>query len=312
MKEITTQELKKLISGKKKFILLDCRGVDYYLWEHLPGARNIRWKYVQNQASKIIPDKKTLIVTYCDGFTCSASIRCYKNLVKLGYKNILEYSGGIADWKAYGFETVRNSKYRIAENVYRFPNQTFYGEIVNSYLIEEEDFILLVDGPQQLTEEHEDFILYFDKPIKIFMSHGPTAGETKILKEQYEAKIYLHKKDSKNEWLTVKPDVLFENGFQFNDHLKVIHAPGHSPGSSVLYDARNQIMFTGDHVEGNKVGNVYDFFKDQDGTEGDVKKRFKSAKKLLNYNFEKILPFHYEMILTDAKDSLKKFIDRYL
>ena len=53
--------------------------------------------------------------------------------------------------------------YRLAPNVYRFPNQTFYGEIVGSYLIEQKDFVILVDGPQELTEEHEDFVSHFGK-----------------------------------------------------------------------------------------------------------------------------------------------------
>ena len=50
MKEITTQELFKLTQSTKDFILLDCRGVDYFNWEHLPGALNLRWKYVAEKA----------------------------------------------------------------------------------------------------------------------------------------------------------------------------------------------------------------------------------------------------------------------
>ena len=91
MREISTRGLKKLIDSKKKFILLDCRGIDYYLWEHLPGAMNIRWKYMEEKAIRMITDKKALIVTYCDGFTCMASLKGYKTLKKMGYKNVFEY-----------------------------------------------------------------------------------------------------------------------------------------------------------------------------------------------------------------------------
>ena len=310
MREISTRRLKKLIDSKKKFILLDCRGIDYYLWEHLPGAMNIRWKYMEEKAIRMITDKKALIVTYCDGFTCMASLKGYKTLKKMGYKNVFEYSGGTADWNAQGFKTIKNPKYRIAENVYRFPNQVFYDEQVNSYLIEEDDFILLIDGPQQLTDEHEDFILYFDKPIKVFMSHGPTAGETELLQKKYRAKIFLHKKDEKNEWLTIKPDVLFEDGYEFSKNLRVIHTPGHTRGSSTLHDMKNKVMFTGDHIEG-KDGKIYDFFKHRDGTEGDIKMRFENAKRLLEYDFEKILPFHYDKIPKKAKSILLEFIHKY-
>lgn len=311
MKEISTIELKQLIDSKEKFSLIDSRGIDYYLWEHLPGAINIRWKNVEKLAEKLISNKKSLVVTYCDGFTCSASIRCFKNLLKLGYKNLVEYSGGMADWVANEYETIRDAKHRIAKNVYRFPNQEFYDEAVGSYLIEEKDFILLVDGPQNLTEEHEDFIAYFDKPIKVFMSHAPTAGETEKLQKEYDAKIYLHKKDGDSEWLTVKPDVLFNDEFSFSKNLMVVPTQGHTPGSSSLYDKKNKILFTGDHLEGNEDGEIYDFVRNADSTVGDIDQRLRSAQTLIRLGFEKILPFHYQMIQNKAKKVLLKFLKKH-
>lgn len=311
MTEITTQELKKIMDDNKRFILLDCRGVDYYNWEHLPHSVNLRWKYVSDRANKILKDKNALIITSCDGFTCNSSIRCFKSLKKLGYKNLVEYSGGLADWKAHGYPTVVNSNYRIAPNVYRFPDQVFYGEPVGSYLIETKEFILLVDGPQNLTDEHEDFIIHFGKPIKIFMSHGPTGGGAEMLQKKYKAKISLHKKDINNQWLSVKPDVLFEDGLEFNKHLKVISTPGHSPGSSVVYDKQNKIMFTGDNIQGNDKGGIYDFIKYDDGQSGNATERLESTRKLLKYDFDMILPFHYKMIIRHAKKRLDQFLKQY-
>jgi glyoxylase-like metal-dependent hydrolase (beta-lactamase superfamily II)/rhodanese-related sulfurtransferase len=311
MKEITTQELNKLMKSNKKFTLLDCRGVDYFNWEHLPNAVNLRWKYVKDRASQILPSKDRLIITSCDGFTCNSSIRCYKSLSDLGYTNLIEYSGGVADWKAHGYKTISESEFKITKNVYRFPDQNFYSEKVNSYLIEEDGFILLIDGPQNLTEEHEDFIEHFGKPIKILLSHNPTGGETARLQEKYKARIYLHKEDMNGPWLTVKTDKLTHDGFQFNDHLKVIHSPGHSRGSVCLFDSKNKVLFTGDHIQGTKAGKIRDFIKEDDGVSGDPKMRLKSAKKLLFYDFEMILPFHYEMIRKDTRKRLEEFVKQY-
>lgn len=311
MNEISTQELKKLMEKKEKFILLDCRGVDYYNWEHLPGAINLRWKHVQSKAEQILKDKSALIITSCDGFTCKASVRCLENLERLGYTNVKEYSDGIAHWKASGYLTEKISQYHITANVYRFPSQEFYGEPVGSYLIETNDFILLIDGPQNLTEEHQDFIAHFGKPIKLFLSHGATGGGGKILQKLYGAKIYLHKDDVRSEWLTVTPDVLIEDGYKFNKELIVIHSPGHTPGSAVLYNVKNKILFSGDHLEGENHNNIYNFIKKDDGYSGNKVQRLKSARKLLKYDFGKILPFHYEMIPKNAKDVLKIFLKRY-
>lgn len=311
MQEITTQELQKWFKEKKKFILLDCRGVDYYLWEHIPQALNLRWKYVKDRSSQVLPDKNVTIVTYCDGFTCEASLRCFSALEKVGYKNLFEYSGGLADWKAHGLKTVEDPAHKIAPNVYRFPLQSFYGETVGSYLIDEKDFILLIDGPQQLTEEHLDFVKHFEKPVKIFMSHHSTAGEVKKLQKIIGAQVHLHKADRDGPWLTVKPDVLIDDGFAFNDHLEVIHVPGHSPGSAVLYDRQNKIMFTGDHIEGTKSEQVRDFITSHGENEGDKKTRLRSTKKIFQYDFEKILPFHYYPIFTKAKQKIQRFFDTY-
>ena len=311
MKEITTQKLFKLTQTSKDFILLDCRGVDYFNWEHLPGALNLRWKYVAEKAPQLLPSKDQLIITSCDGFTCNSSIRGYKNLVKAGYTNLVEYSGGLADWKAHGYKTTSESQFKISENVYRFPHQTFYGEKVGCYLIEEKDFILLIDGPQNLTEEHEDFIEHFGKPIKILLSHDPTGGQTNMLQQEYKAEIYLHKLDKNGEWLIVKPDHYIESGFKFNDDLTVIHNPGHSPGSVSLLDSKNKILFTGDHIQGTESGRIRDFIKEDNGVSGDPRARLSSAKKLLAYDFNMILPFHYEMIRKDAKKRLERFIKQY-
>lgn len=311
MKEITTEELKKLIDAKADLVLLDCRSQHYYNWEHIKGAHNLRWKYVEKQAEELYPDKEKLIITYCDGFTCNASIRCFQNLQKAGYSNLVEYSGGMADWKAHGLPTEVNSNYKITSNVYRFPDQTFFGEQVGSYLIDEKDFLLLIDGPQKLTEEIEDFIAHFDKPIKVFMSHGPTAGEAKKLQKEYKAKIYLHKADVNNEWLTIKPDVWIKDGFKFNNNLTVIHTPGHSPGSGVLFDSQNRLLFSGDHVQGTKQDEIRDFITNDDEVSGDPKKRLESTKKLLTLDFEQILPFHYEMIRKNAQQAVQKFIKKY-
>lgn len=312
MREITTLELKKRLDNREKLILLDCRGIDYYLWEHLPDAVDLRWKYVSDRTHKIIKDKKQLIITYCDGFTCNASVTCYKNLIKSGYKNLIEYSGGIADWKAHGLQTVIDRNYHISENIYRFPQQTFGGSEVGSYLLNDSDTVVIVDGPQNLDEEHEDFIASFSKPVKVFLTHNPTGGDADKLQKSLNAKIYLHTADKDGHWLTVKPDHLVEDGDKLTKNLTVIHTPGHSPGSSCLYDKNSKALFSGDHLEGDKKGEIYDFIKKDDAFVGNVKERFTSVIKISKLDFNLILPFHYYPIKANVKDKIIKFINKYL
>lgn len=109
MEEITAKELKKLLDSKQTFVLLDCRRAEAYREEHLPMARNIHWSEIADEASEALGDTSQLVVTYCSGFTCDASVRCYENLMALGYNNLKEYAGGIADWKAHGYETMKEA-----------------------------------------------------------------------------------------------------------------------------------------------------------------------------------------------------------
>ncbi len=317
MNEITTQELKQLIESKQPYTLLDCRSQDYYNWEQLPHATNLRWKYLKEEAHSVLPDKHALIVLYCDGFTCHVSTRAYQIMSELGYSNLREYSGGVADWKAHNYPTIQYRQYKPAANIFRFPDQSFAHQPVNTYLIEEDDCIVLVDGPQQLTEEHDDFMRHFAKPIKIFMTHNPTAGDTGVLQKKYKATIYLHHADRNGPWLTIKPDVLIDNGYQFNDHLTVIHTPGHSPGSACLLDTKNKVLFSGDTIEGvsdttaKNTIRVRDFINDDDEHEGDSLQRLTSLHNLIAYDFEQILPFHYSPITRNAKQLLVTYIKNH-
>lgn len=107
MKNITTNELKNLMDSEGNFVLLDCRSCESYDKEHIKGAICIGWSEVGEKAEKELPDKNTLIITSCSGVTCDASTKCYANLEKLGYKNVREYAGGLSEWKASGYETVK-------------------------------------------------------------------------------------------------------------------------------------------------------------------------------------------------------------
>lgn len=105
MNEITTVELKAMMDKKEEFTFLDCRRKESFDREHLPGAINLRWNEIMDRAKDMLPPKSARVITYCSDFTCDASILCYKNLKKLGFTKLLEYSGGLEDWKAHGYET---------------------------------------------------------------------------------------------------------------------------------------------------------------------------------------------------------------
>ena len=80
--------------------------------------------------------------------------------------------------------------------------------------------------------------------------------------------------------------------------LRVIHTPGHTPGSICLYDESKKILFTGDTVFADGVGRT-------DLKGGDEKEMEKSLEKLSRLEIEKILPGHGEPVLKNAKSVFK-------
>jgi rhodanese-related sulfurtransferase len=89
-------------------ILLDCRSPESFNAEHIVSAQNLPWREAPEKAAGIIPDKNTLVVTSCSSITCDSSVHCAEQLEQLGYTNIRRFTGGLADWMAQGFETVKS------------------------------------------------------------------------------------------------------------------------------------------------------------------------------------------------------------
>jgi rhodanese-related sulfurtransferase len=108
-KIITTEELKSWIDQKKDMLIVDTMPYeDSYKKQHVPGA--VQFEFPKEEVTnlddktkaafeKILgPNKDRLIVIYC-GFTkCGRSHNGAMWAVKLGYKNVYRYPGGIKAW----------------------------------------------------------------------------------------------------------------------------------------------------------------------------------------------------------------------
>jgi len=104
MKQITREELKRMMDRKEKFVLIDARSHPGYDKEHIPGANSIPADHLGKHILKDIRKNET-IVTYCSSFTCESSTIAATKLEEYGYKNVLEFKGGLADWKEAGYPT---------------------------------------------------------------------------------------------------------------------------------------------------------------------------------------------------------------
>lgn len=106
---VTTDELKKWIDQKKNMLLVDTMPYDdSYKKQHIPSAVNFAFPIPEMTSmdektkaaliKSLGPDKNRLIVFYC-GFTkCARSHNGAMWAVKLGYRNVYRYPGGIKGW----------------------------------------------------------------------------------------------------------------------------------------------------------------------------------------------------------------------
>jgi hypothetical protein len=198
---------------------------------------------------------------------------------------------------------------KINKIVERFNDQYFYSEAVGVYLINLDDKILLFDLPTY-SKEIEHYLLEKEKPIFSVLSHGSCGiKDGTTWQKKLGIKVCLHKNDADHEWLMMKPDSLFILPPHFDDNIVVIHTPGHSSGSVCLLEKATKTLFTGDTFGGTPNGNVRDFRK-EDHRYDDIPKRIQSCVELLKYDFESIMPFHYEMIMKGGREALQDFVEK--
>ncbi len=99
---ITREALKAMMEAGEDFVLVDVLSPDSYRKNHLPGAINIPVYEIETEAPKRL-SKSTKIVVYCASFECQASPTAAKKLEEMGFEQVIDFEGGLADWKEAGY-----------------------------------------------------------------------------------------------------------------------------------------------------------------------------------------------------------------
>ncbi len=64
IKEVSAQDLKKMIDNNENIVILDIRSIDEYEKQHIPGAIHMSRGLVDLHLNEIIPDKNTKLIVY--------------------------------------------------------------------------------------------------------------------------------------------------------------------------------------------------------------------------------------------------------
>ncbi len=103
--EIDSWDLKIAREAGEPISVIDARSREAYAREHIPGAVNIPHREMTRETTAAI-DRKTTVVTYCDGIGCNASTKGALKMTQLGFRT-KELMGGLDWWKRDGHPTTR-------------------------------------------------------------------------------------------------------------------------------------------------------------------------------------------------------------
>lgn len=110
-------------------LLIDARPYAKFIAETIPGAISIPDSDIDALLGRFPNDKKTKIITFCQGYDCKKSHVVARKLISLGYTNVSNYSAGISAWKEAGLKTTKNSVSSVTKNAVVSLSKPFLGPI---------------------------------------------------------------------------------------------------------------------------------------------------------------------------------------
>lgn len=96
---ITFEKLQMLIAEDKNLVIIDVLSPESFAKSHVKGAINIPVaQFASGEALKDLDKDKTYVL-YCANKMCKASTKAAEIMMKNGFKNVLDYENGLAEWE---------------------------------------------------------------------------------------------------------------------------------------------------------------------------------------------------------------------
>lgn len=196
---------------------------------------------------------------------------------------------------------------RVCEEVYfcGFTSEASFGAW--SYLIvrpEERGGNVLIDSPRyasQLVRKIEAL----GGINTIFLTHRDDMADHERFAKRFGARRVMHSRDGAARY-GVEQVVEGEAALRLDEELLIIPVPGHTEGHSVLL-YRDRFLFTGDHLAWSPARLTLTAFRS--ACWYSWKEQTRSMKRLLDYNFEWVLPGHGR-IHRDTREGMRRHLER--
>jgi len=210
------------------------------------------------------------------------------------------------------------------------------GRVSNCYIVVNEDIMLIDTGMPGNSSKIIKYVKSLNrspndiKTIVITHNHFDHVGSLSKMKEITGAKIAVHPADAdyirgKGQHVgstfinaiikligviyrvkPVEPEILLQDGDLIGEY-RVIHTPGHSPGSICLYNPKNKAIFVGDNLQ-YREGKLH---SPGEQLIPEPEKYKESMKKLLELDIEIILTGHTKAVTSGGSELLREFVDEF-
>jgi rhodanese-related sulfurtransferase len=112
MQTISAKELNQIMERDDDWVLLDVLPPESYEKQHIPGAYNapLNEDDFEQRAEKLIESRDAKVIVYCADSECSLSPEAGKQLEERGFSSVLDFEGGLEEWKEAGLPTTSDVK----------------------------------------------------------------------------------------------------------------------------------------------------------------------------------------------------------
>lgn len=104
---ITAEELKEKMEDGDDLTLINVLTRESYEKEHIPSSINIPYQDIAKHYKEL--DKDEEIIVHCSDEFCDASSIAYEKLNKLGFNKVIDFEGGIEEWKEKDYPIEKGS-----------------------------------------------------------------------------------------------------------------------------------------------------------------------------------------------------------
>jgi len=108
VRTLDADELDSLFHRNGDVQLVDVLPPSHYEKVHLPGSTNLPLKNLKGRAAGELKSDRPVVV-YCSEPDCGMSPKAASVLEDLGFEEVYDFEGGIAEWRRSGRNVVRKS-----------------------------------------------------------------------------------------------------------------------------------------------------------------------------------------------------------